>query len=97
MRPGQPHSFETRARLKAAMADPARRAKISTATKERMADPAVRQRIKDGMARASGEAAEIAALRAAWGSARPAVRLKFIADTFEAACSASAVKVLPQT
>jgi uncharacterized phiE125 gp8 family phage protein len=33
--------------------DPAKRARVSEATKARMADPAVRQRIRDGMRRAS--------------------------------------------
>ena len=85
---GWHHSPETRAKIRATMSDPARRAEISEATKIRMADPAVRQRIKDGMAEASGEAAEIHLMRAAWKAARPAVRARFIAELFAPACEA---------
>lgn len=83
---GWHHSPETRAQITATMR--ARRTEISEATKLRMADPAVRQRIKDGMAEASGEAAEIHLLRAAWKTARRAVRTRFIAELFAAACEA---------
>lgn len=38
-----------------------RSAEISKRTKERMADPEVRNRIRDGMQAASGEAADFAA------------------------------------
>ena len=44
-----------------------------------MADPEVRQRIRDGMKAASGEAAELQ-MRAAWFTARPAARKRFLAE-----------------
>jgi hypothetical protein len=57
-----------------------RSAEISQRTIVRMADPEVRQRIKDGMKAASGEAAELQMLRAAWVEARPAARKRFLAE-----------------
>jgi hypothetical protein len=53
---------------------------ISKLTKLRMADPAVRQRIRDGMRAASGEAIEVQTLRAAWMTARPAARRRFLIE-----------------
>ncbi|MBI5260882.1 MAG: hypothetical protein HY852_03570 [Bradyrhizobium sp.] len=67
---------------------PEERAKISEATKARMADPAVRQRIRDGMQAASGEANELRALRAAWRDVRPAVRKRFLNEILAAALTA---------
>lgn len=70
--------------------DRKKRAEISEATKARMADPAVRQRIRDGMRRASGEAAELQSIDEAWRAARPSARLRFLAQFFEPPCYASA-------
>lgn len=67
------------------MSDPAARAKISEDTKTRMADPAVRQRIKDGMQKASGHVDELRVLRAVWAAARPAVRAQFILELISSA------------
>jgi hypothetical protein len=53
---------------------------ISQRTKQRMADPEVRQRIRDGMQAASGEAAEVQMLRLAWVAARPAARARFLVE-----------------
>ena len=53
---------------------------ISQLTKLRMADPEVRQRIRDGMRAASGEAAEVLTLREAWLDARPAARTRFLTE-----------------
>ena len=57
-----------------------RRLEISQNTKLRMADPAVRQRIREGMRAASGEAVEVQTLRAAWLAARPAARKRFLVE-----------------
>jgi hypothetical protein len=57
-----------------------RRLEISQNTKLRMADPAVRQRIREGMQAASGEAIEVQTLRAAWLAARPAARKRFLVE-----------------
>jgi hypothetical protein len=76
---GWKHSSETRDRMRSRMTD-AQRAKISEDTKARMADPAVRQRIQDGMRAASGEAIELQTLRAAWRTARPAARKRFLVE-----------------
>jgi hypothetical protein len=57
-----------------------RRLEISQNTKLRMADPAVRQRIREGMRAASGEAIEVQTLRAAWLAARPAARKRFLVE-----------------
>lgn len=56
------------------------RLEISQNTKLRMADPAVRQRIREGMRAASGEANEVQTLRAAWLAARPAARKRFLVE-----------------
>jgi hypothetical protein len=61
-----------------------RRDEISRLTKLRMADPEVRQRIRDGMYAASGEAVEVQVLRAAWLAARPAARKKFLMQLTQA-------------
>lgn len=90
---GWKHLPETRAKIaqtQRARWDETARAATSEVTKARMADPAVRQRIRDGMRRASGEADELRAIEAAWRSARPAVRPRFISQTFTPVCSASA-------
>ena len=57
-----------------------RRLEISQNTKLRMANPAVRQRIREGMRAASGEAVEVQTLRAAWLAARPAARKRFLVE-----------------
>lgn len=79
---GWKHSAETRAKITATNLarwnDPAKRASFGEAMKGRMADPAIRQRIKDGMRRASGKGIELDALRAVWAATCPAVRAKFI-------------------
>ena len=77
-RGGWKHSDETRARISATMQS--RRLEISQNTKLRMADPAVRQRIREGMRAASGEAIEVQTLRAAWLAARPAARKRFLVE-----------------
>ena len=80
-RGGWKHSPETRARIAETMRS--RSAEISQRTIVRMADPEVRQRIRDGMKAASGEAgeaAELQMLRAAWFTARPAARKRFLAE-----------------
>jgi hypothetical protein len=81
MKPGRTHDNITRAL-------------ISERTREAMAAPEVRQRIsgrtKAGMAAASGSAAERAALRLAWRTARPSVRRAFLEQLFGPLCSASA-------
>ena len=56
-RGGWKHSDETRARISATMQS--RRLETSQNTKLRMANPAVRQRIREGMRAASGEAVEV--------------------------------------
>jgi hypothetical protein len=76
---GWKHSDETRSRMAARMTD-AERARISEQTKARMADPAVREKIQAGMRAASGEAVEVQMLNAAWRSARPAARKRFLAE-----------------
>jgi hypothetical protein len=74
--------------------DEATRALISERTQQAMAAPEVRQRIsertKAGMAAASGSAAERAALRLAWRTARPSVRRAFLEELLGPVCSASA-------
>lgn len=77
-RGGWKHSPETKARMAEMMRS--RSAEISQRTKARMADPAVRQRIRDGMKAASGEAAELQMLRVAWLAARPAARAQFLLE-----------------
>ena len=76
------HSAETRAKIRAANLarwdDAEKRAKVSQATKARMADPAVRQRIKDGMRRASIQKDELRELRAVWAATSPAAQARFI-------------------
>ena len=92
MKRGATHSIKTKAVLseKASVRmNAAERAKIGEATKARMADPAVRQRIKDGMRRASGETLELRVLLQAWCAARPIVRSRFLNQLFLPACSAS--------
>lgn len=75
---GWTHSPETKARLAALMRS--RSAEISERTKQRMADPAVRQRIRDGMRAASGEADELKSLQMAWSAARPGARATFLVE-----------------
>jgi hypothetical protein len=77
-RRGWKHSPEARARIAETMQS--RSAEISQRTIDRMADPEVRQRIRDGIKAASGEAAELQMLRAAWFTARPAARKRFLAE-----------------
>jgi hypothetical protein len=77
-RGGWKHSSETRARIAETMRS--RSLEISQLTKLRMADPEVRQRIRNGMQAASGEAAELQTLRAAWLAARPAARKRFLIE-----------------
>lgn len=72
------HSPETKTRIAELMRS--RSAEISQSTKQRMADPAVRQRIRDGMKAASGEALELQMLRTAWLAARPAARTRFLVE-----------------
>jgi hypothetical protein len=86
-RGGWNHSLETRKRIAEVMRS--RSAEISQRTKLRMADPAVRQRIRDGMRAASGEAVEVKMLRAAWLAARPAARMKFLVQPTRAEGDAS--------
>jgi hypothetical protein len=83
MKNGEKHSDEARAKIaekNQARMTAEERAKISRDTKLRMADPSVRQRIKDGMREATGEAVELQTLRAAWLAARPAARQRFLAE-----------------
>jgi hypothetical protein len=81
MKPGSTHDNITRAL-------------ISERTRQAMAAPEVRQRVsertKAGMARASGMAAERAALALAWRTARPAVRRLFLQELLAPLCSGSA-------
>lgn len=85
---GWHHTPEARAKIRATMSDPAKRAEISKATKARMADPAVRQRIKDGMREASGQMDELRMLRVAWRAACPAVRVRFLTELHAPICTA---------
>lgn len=87
---GQKHSPETRAKIRAIMGDPARRAAISEATKAGMADPAVRERIKQGMQKAADDRDEIRLLRVAWRASSPDVRKRFLAELLSPVCCASA-------
>lgn len=92
-RGGWKHSPETKAKIaqtQRARWDDTARAATSKVTKARMADPAVRQRIRDGMRRASGETGQLQAIETAWRNAGPTVRLRFISQTFAPVCSASA-------
>ena len=86
MMPGQKHSAETRAKIRATMSDPARRAAISEGTKAAMADPTVRHRIKQGMQRAADERDEIRLLRVAWRASSPDVRKRFLAELLDPVC-----------
>jgi hypothetical protein len=70
---------------------PEQRARISAATKAAMADPAVRQRIHDGMRRASAVSLlELKSLRAAWLSAGASARKRFLDEILSPVCTASA-------
>jgi hypothetical protein len=93
-KPGFRHSDDAKARIgasnKAHWSSPEKRAETSARTKQLMADPAVRQRIRAGMLRASGQTSEVRLLRAAWRAACPAVRTRFLAELFSPVCSASA-------
>jgi hypothetical protein len=83
MKSGEKHSDEARAKIAAknqTRMTAEERAKISRDTKLRMADPSVRQRIRDGMRAATGEAVELQTLRAVWLAARPAARQRFLAE-----------------
>jgi len=84
---GWKHSDETRAKIRATMSDPAKRAAISAATKASMADPAVRQRIKDGMRKAADDRDEIRLLRVAWRASSPGVRRRFLAELQAPLCA----------
>jgi hypothetical protein len=77
-RGGWKHSPETKARIAEKLRS--RSVEISQLTKLRMANPEVRQRIRDGMLAASGEAAEVQMLRLAWLAARPTARAKFLLE-----------------
>ena len=76
---GWKHSDDTKARMRSRMTDD-ERSRISAETKARMADPTVSQRIRDGMAAASGKAVELQTLRAAWKAARPDARKLFLTE-----------------
>lgn len=60
------------------------RRKVAEATRIAMADPAVRQRIsertKAGMRRASAEAQQLEAIRAAWSAAGRQARRRFMLE-----------------
>jgi hypothetical protein len=91
MKNGAKHSDEARANIGAknqARMTAEEREKISRDTKLRMADPSVRQRIKDGMRAATGEAVELQTLRAVWLAARPAARRRFLAELTDATAQA---------
>lgn len=79
---GCERSPESKARMAELMRS--RSAEISKRTKERMADPEVRNRIRDGMQAASGEAADFQMLRLAWVGARPSARARFLIELTKA-------------
>ena len=62
------------------------RARVSVATKVRMADPEVRQRIRDGMAKAAAADGDVQpflkAMRAVWALAPLAAQKRFLAEIF---------------
>lgn len=85
-RGGWKHSQKTRDKIAATMRE--RRDEIAEATKARMADPAVRQRIREGMLKASASADELRTLRVVWRATPPTVRARFLAELLEPVCRA---------